>query len=77
MWTGPLGGIAGLADLEDNRNRIGRARGELLMYPDEANLRSLVPGRVSPSSEEPDPDEPTRSPLPRLPVRDTEVISDR
>jgi len=47
------------------------------MYPDEANFRSLVPGRVLPSSEEPDPDEPTRSPLPRLPVRVTEVISDR
>jgi len=47
------------------------------MDPDEANFRSLVPGRVLPSSEEPDPDEPTRSPLPRLLVRDTEVISDR
>lgn len=43
----------------------------------DADNRSLVPGRVSPSSEELDPDEPTRSPLPRLLVRDTEVISDR
>jgi hypothetical protein len=41
------------------------------------NARSLVPESVPPSSEELDLDEPTRSPLPRLPVRDTEVISDR
>lgn len=44
---------------------------------DIANSRSLMPELVSPSSEELDPDEPTRSPLPRPPVRDTEVISDR
>ena len=44
---------------------------------DFANSRSLMPELVSPSSEELDPDEPTRSPPPRLPVRDTEVISDR
>ena len=44
---------------------------------DTTNSRSLVPELVPLSSEELDPDEPTRSPLPRLPVRDTEVISDR
>jgi hypothetical protein len=44
---------------------------------DTTNSRSLVPESVPPSSEELDLDEPTRSPLPRLPVRDTEVISDR
>jgi len=44
---------------------------------DNANSRSLMPELVSPSSEELDPDEPTRLPPPRLPVRDTEVISDR
>jgi hypothetical protein len=44
---------------------------------DTTNPRSLVPESVLPSSEELDPDEPTRSPPPRLPVRDTEVISDR
>jgi hypothetical protein len=38
--------------------------------------RSLDPSRPSPSSEELVLDEPTRSPLPRPPVRDTEVISD-
>ena len=41
------------------------------------NSRSLVPESVLHSSEELDPDEPTRSPLPRPPVRHTEVISDR
>jgi len=44
---------------------------------DTTNSRSLVPELVPPSSEELDPDEPTRSLPPRLPVRDTEVISDR
>jgi hypothetical protein len=44
---------------------------------DTTNSRSLVPESVLPSSEELDPDEPTRSLPPRLPVRDTEVISDR
>jgi hypothetical protein len=44
---------------------------------DTTNARSLVPESVPPSSEELDPDEPTRSLPPRLPVRDTEVISDR
>jgi hypothetical protein len=44
---------------------------------DTTNFRSLVPESVPPSSEELDPDEPTRSPPPRLPVRDTEVISDK
>jgi hypothetical protein len=44
---------------------------------DTTNSRSLVPESEPPSSEELDPDEPTRSPLPRLLVRDTEVISER
>jgi hypothetical protein len=69
-----MGGDAGR---EDEWILDGTGDGNRQQEKDITNSRSLVPESVPPSSEELDPDEPTRSPLPRLPVRDTEVISDR
>lgn len=56
---------------------MDRRKGNAVHSRTTLTTRSLVPDRVLPSSEELVPDEPTRSPLPRLLVRDTEVISER